>query len=50
MDKQQKSFESNDKLPIAKNEDVDYSAEMADEEDLEAVDRANQADARQLQT
>jgi hypothetical protein len=34
-------------LPIAKNEDVEYSAELADAHDKEAQERANQADARQ---
>jgi len=33
-----------------KNEDVVYSAEMADEDDLEAVERAGLADARQEQS
>ncbi|WP_248926738.1 YfhD family protein [Paenibacillus hamazuiensis] len=35
------------RLPIAKNEDVEYSAELADAEDKEARQRADQADARQ---
>jgi hypothetical protein len=34
-------------LPIGKNEDVDYDAEFADEDDVEAVERAHAADARQ---
>jgi hypothetical protein len=38
------------KLPIGKNEDVHYSSEMADEDDVEAVQRAESADARQQQT
>jgi len=41
------TFESKRELPVAKNEDVEYSAEMADEEDLEAAERAQEADARQ---
>ncbi len=35
------------KLPIAKNEDVEFSAELADQDDKEAQARADQADARQ---
>lgn len=35
------------KLPVAKNEDVEFEVEFADEEDMEAVERANDADARQ---
>jgi hypothetical protein len=35
------------KLPIAKNELVEYSSEMADEDDIEAVERAEEADNRQ---
>lgn len=34
-------------LPIAKNEDVEFSAELADEDDVEAQERANAADYRQ---
>ncbi|MFD0682691.1 MULTISPECIES: YfhD family protein [unclassified Paenibacillus] len=30
-----------------KNEDVDFNAEVADEDDLRAVERAKEADARQ---
>lgn len=37
----------NRKLPIGKEEDVEYDTEFADEDDLEAVERANEADARQ---
>lgn len=33
-------------LPIAKNEDVEFSMEMADEEDLEALERMKAADQR----
>lgn len=36
-------------LPVAKKEDVEFSKELADQEDLEALERANQADARQEQ-
>jgi hypothetical protein len=35
------------KLPVAKNEDVEFSRELADEEDLEALERMEAADARQ---
>lgn len=34
-------------LPIAKNEDVEFAMEAADEDDLEALARAKAADARQ---
>jgi hypothetical protein len=34
-------------LPIAKNEDVEYSSKLADEDDVEAVERAEAADTRQ---
>lgn len=37
------------KLLVAKNEDVEFSAELADTDDLEAQERAEQADARQEQ-
>jgi hypothetical protein len=37
-------------LPIGKNEDVEYDAEFADENDAEAVERAHAADARQEKT
>jgi hypothetical protein len=35
------------KLPIAKNEQVEFSSEMADVDDIEAVIRAEEADNRQ---
>jgi hypothetical protein len=35
------------KLPIAKNEDVEFSRERADQDDLEAVERMEAADQRQ---
>lgn len=38
--------QSHQKLPIAKNEDVEFSLELADEDDLEAQGRAQQADQR----
>lgn len=34
------------KLPIAKNEDVEFSMELADEDDLEALERMRAADQR----
>lgn len=37
----------NRKLPTGKNEDVEYDAEFADEDDVEAVERAHEADDRQ---
>lgn len=36
-------------LPVAKNEDVEFAAELADEDDLEAQQRAEAADDRQEQ-
>jgi hypothetical protein len=35
------------KLPIAKNEKVEFSADLADVDDIEAVKRAEAADNRQ---
>ncbi len=35
-------------LPIGHNEDVEYRAEMADEDDLEAQRRAKAADQREM--
>jgi hypothetical protein len=34
-------------LPVAKSEDVEYSEELADAEDIEAGQRAEAADQRQ---
>jgi hypothetical protein len=34
-------------LPAGKNEDVKFSMELADQEDLEALNRAQKADQRQ---
>jgi hypothetical protein len=34
-------------LPIAKNEQVEFSSEVADADDIEAVIRAEEADNRQ---
>lgn len=36
-----------DNLPIAKGEDVEFSSEVADEDDMEAVQRAESAEQRQ---
>jgi hypothetical protein len=38
---------ANKQLPIDKNEDVEFSWELADEDDREAVRRAEEADRRQ---
>lgn len=35
------------KRPIGKNEDVEFSRELADEDDLEALERMEAADRRQ---
>lgn len=35
------------KLPIARSEDVEFSMEQADDEDLEALERMEAADKRQ---
>lgn len=45
MDNSQKSERR--KLPIAKAEDVEFSMEKADAEDLEALERMEAADKRQ---
>jgi|GEM_PF-1550992 hypothetical protein len=37
----------NRRLPVGRNEDVEYSAELADADDLEAQERAKAADRRQ---
>ena len=37
------------RLPIGQNEDVAFSAESADSDDLEAQQRAESSDARQRQ-
>lgn len=39
--------EKEKQLPIAKNEHVEFSKEVADREDFQAVKRANKADRRQ---
>jgi hypothetical protein len=42
--------QANEKLPIARNEDVEFSAEVADEDDREAMQRAEDADQRAEQS
>ncbi|HZG57671.1 YfhD family protein [Paenibacillus sp.] len=37
------------KLPIGMNEDVEFSRELADEDDMEALERMEAADRRQQQ-
>ena len=37
---------NNKPLPVAKNEDVEFNEELADENDLEAMRRAEEADCR----
>lgn len=39
-----------EKLPLARNEDVEFSAELADEDDREAMQRADEADQRAEQS
>jgi hypothetical protein len=41
------SKKDKEKLPIGKNEDVEFSKELADREDLQALKRANRADRSQ---
>jgi hypothetical protein len=38
---------SNQNLPVSKQEDVEFSAEVADKDDFEAAERAQAADDRQ---
>jgi hypothetical protein len=47
MGNREQQEERDKKLPIAKNEDVEFSMEAADEEDIEAVKRMEAADSRQ---
>lgn len=44
---QNKDNKSKKKLPVNKVEDVEFSTELADQEDLEAQERSKQADKRQ---
>lgn len=39
--------ETNKQLPINKSEDVEFSLDQADQEDLEALERSQKADDRQ---
>lgn len=39
-----------DEIPIARNEDVEFSMDQADQEDLEALKRAEEADRRVLKS
>jgi hypothetical protein len=41
------SYKQQQNVVTGKNEDVEFNAEMADADDLEAAQRAKQADARQ---
>lgn len=38
---------ASNQLPVAKNEDVEFSEALADADDREAVERAEAADSRQ---
>ena len=44
--KKQKQQSANE-LPVVKNEDVEFAAEVADADDFEAAERAQAADNRQ---
>ncbi|MBB3108967.1 hypothetical protein FHS18_001019 [Paenibacillus phyllosphaerae] len=46
MTEQEKNHLNHSNLPIGKNEDVEFSEELADEADREAMKRAEAADAR----
>lgn len=45
----EQSKRNEEQLPVARNEDVEFSWELADEEDREAMERMNAADRRQDQ-
>lgn len=47
MSFEQVEANENEPFPIGKNEDVEFSEALADEDDLEAVERAEAADNRQ---
>jgi hypothetical protein len=47
MTSNEQTNNNHEQLPIAKNEDVEFSAELADEDDFEALERAEEADCRQ---
>nr|WP_090815937.1 YfhD family protein [Paenibacillus sp. yr247] len=44
---QKKNQQEQRQLPVVKNEDVEFAAEIADENDFEAAERAQAADYRQ---
>jgi hypothetical protein len=46
MPKETNDAARNGKLPVGCNEDVEFSREMADEDDIEAQERAAAADRR----
>ncbi|PZE22721.1 YfhD family protein [Paenibacillus xerothermodurans] len=50
MTNQQQPQPLRERLPIAKNEDVEYDSKFAGPDDVEAVERAHAADARQQRT
>lgn len=47
MNKDNATEEMKGRLPVAKSQDVEFSMEEADAEDLEAIERAEAADKRQ---
>lgn len=44
----QQAGDNQQQLPIASNEDVEYASELADADDVEASERAAEADRRQM--
>lgn len=44
---QKNNSQGQSNLPVAKQEDVEFSAEIADRDDFEAAERAQAADERQ---
>ncbi|WP_082927949.1 YfhD family protein [Paenibacillus oryzisoli] len=44
---QKNNSQGRNNLPVAKQEDVEFSAEVADRDDFEAAERAKAADDRQ---
>lgn len=47
QDRRTKRTTAKSRLTIGHNEDVEFSEEMADQEDWEALERSERADARQ---
>lgn len=47
MKKQHDEQHKNEQLPVSRNQDVEFSTENADEDDLEAIMRAKAAEQRQ---